>query len=53
MFGQLSDVVDNVYGIDAALALETCQHLLNDISSHVLIAEAGGTVIGFVSLAVR
>ncbi|MCK5182525.1 MAG: GNAT family N-acetyltransferase [Dehalococcoidia bacterium] len=49
----LTDAMDNTEGIDTGIALKTCQYLLNDDSSHFLVAAMEGTPVGFMNFTVR
>jgi GNAT superfamily N-acetyltransferase len=49
----LANAMDNTEGIDIRIALKTCEHLLNDTSSHFLVAVMEGIPVGFINFTVR
>jgi len=49
----LTNAMDNTEGIDTGIALKTCQYVLNDTSSHFLVAARGETPVGFINFTVR
>jgi len=49
----LTNAMDNTEGIDIGIARKTCEHLLNDASSHFLVAAMEGTPVGFIYFTVR
>jgi len=49
----LTNAMDNTEGIDIGIAIKTCEHLLNDASSHFLVAAMEGTPVGFINFTVR
>jgi GNAT superfamily N-acetyltransferase len=53
LLAELADAMDNVEGIDTGIALKTCRQLLNDGSSHILVAAREGTPVGFINFTVR
>lgn len=40
-------------GMDVDTALKTCENLLHDYNSHMLVAAVDGTPVGFISFAIR
>ncbi len=49
----LADAMDNTEGIDTGIAIKTCEHLLNDASSHILVAAKEKSPVGFINFTVR
>jgi GNAT superfamily N-acetyltransferase len=49
----LTDAMDNTEGIDTGIALKTCEQLLNDASSHFLVAAREGIPVGFINFTIR
>ena len=49
----LTNAMDNTEGIDTGIALKTCEQLLNDASSHILVAAREETPVGFINFTVR
>jgi len=49
----LTDAMDDTEGINTGIALKTCEQLLNDASSHFLVAAMEGTPVGFINFTVR
>ncbi len=53
LLADLINAMDNTEGIDIGIALKTCEHLLNDASSHFLVAAMEGSPVGFIHFTVR
>ena len=53
LMAELSDSVDNDEGFDMDVVSENLRILLRDDSFHLLVAEANGSVVGVISLAIR
>jgi ribosomal protein S18 acetylase RimI-like enzyme len=53
LLAELVNAMDDTEGIDIAIALKTCEHLLSDASSHLLVAEIGRSPVGFINLTIR
>jgi GNAT superfamily N-acetyltransferase len=53
LLAELVNAMDDTEGIDIGIALKTCEHLLNDTSSHFLVAEIEGSPVGFINFTVR
>jgi len=53
LLADLIHALDDTEGIDIRTAVKTCQNLLNDAGSHLLVAETAGTVVGFINFAIR
>lgn len=52
----LEDLIDamvNTEGIDTGIAVKNCERLLNNASSHILVAAREGTPVGFINFTVR
>ena len=49
----LTDAMDNTEGIDTGIAIKTFEQLLNDATSHFLVAAMEGTPVGFINFTVR
>jgi GNAT superfamily N-acetyltransferase len=49
----LTNAMDDTEGIDVGIALRTCEHLLKDAGSHLLVAEIEGTPVGFINFTIR
>jgi len=49
----LTNAMDNTEGIDTGFALKTCEQLLNDAGSHILVAAREETPVGFINFTVR
>lgn len=49
----LVDAMDSTEGIDTEIALKNYERLINDASSHFLVAAREGTPIGFINFTVR
>ncbi|MFW6105231.1 MAG: GNAT family N-acetyltransferase [Chloroflexota bacterium] len=49
----LTNAMDNTQGIDIGIAIKTCERLLKDASSHILVAAIEGTPVGFINFTVR
>lgn len=49
----LTNTMDDTEGIDIGTALKTCELLLNDASSHILVAAMEGTAVGFINFTIR
>ena len=50
---ELIEAMGNTEGIDIKLIAENCRNLLNEVNSHILVAEIGGVVVGFVNFTTR
>jgi ribosomal protein S18 acetylase RimI-like enzyme len=50
---ELIEAMGNTEGIDVKLIAENCQNLLSEANSHILVAEIGGVVVGFVNFTTR
>jgi len=50
---ELIEAMGNTEGIDIKLIAENCRNLLNEVNSHILVAEIGGFVVGFVNFTTR
>ena len=50
---ELIEAMGNTEGIDIKLIAENCQNLLSEANSHILVAEIGGVVVGFVNFTTR
>jgi len=50
---ELTNAMDNTEGIDIGIALKTCEQLLNDASSHFLVAAREGISVGFINFTIR
>jgi len=50
---ELIEAMGNTEGIDIKLIAENCQNLLSEANSHILVAEIGGVVAGFVNFTTR
>jgi len=50
---ELVEAMEDKQGTDVHSAIRNCQALLNHANSHILIAEARGSVVGFVNFTVR
>jgi ribosomal protein S18 acetylase RimI-like enzyme len=46
---ELIEAMGNTEGIDIKLIAENCRNLLNEVNSHILVAEIEGVVAGFVN----
>jgi GNAT superfamily N-acetyltransferase len=53
LLAELIDAMDSTEGIDIQIAVKTCGRLLNDASSHFLVAAMQGTPIAFIHFTVR
>ena len=49
----LTNAMDDTEGIDIGIAIKTCEHLLNDASSYLLVAAMEGTPVGFINFTIR
>ena len=49
----LTDAMDSTEGIDNEIALKTCEQLLNNAYSHLLVAALEDTPVGFIHFTVR
>jgi GNAT superfamily N-acetyltransferase len=49
----LTNAMDDTEGIDIGIAIKTCEHLLNDASSYILVAAMEGTPVGFINFTIR
>jgi GNAT superfamily N-acetyltransferase len=49
----LTNAMDDTEGIDIRIALETCEHLLNEASSYFLVAAMEATPVGFINFTIR
>jgi len=50
---ELIETMGNTEGIDIKLIAENCQNLLSEANSHILVAEIGRVVVGFVNFTTR
>jgi len=50
---ELIEAMGNTEGIDIKLIAENYRNLLNEVNSHILVAEIGGVVVGFVNFTTR
>jgi GNAT superfamily N-acetyltransferase len=50
---ELIEAMGNTEGIDIQLIAENCRNLLNEVNSHILVAEIEGVVAGFVNFTTR
>ena len=50
---ELIEAMGNTEGIDIKLIAENCRNLLNEVNSHILVAEIEGVVVGFVNFTTR
>ena len=50
---ELIEAMGNTEGIDIKLIAENCQNFLSEANSHILVAEIGGVVVGFVNFTTR
>ncbi|GAI22023.1 unnamed protein product, partial [marine sediment metagenome] len=50
---ELIEAMGNTEGIDIKLIAENCRNLLNEVNSHILVAEIEGVVAGFVNFTTR
>jgi len=50
---ELIETMGDTEGIDVKLIAENCQNFLSEANSHILVAEIGGVVVGFVNFATR
>jgi len=50
---ELTNALDNTEGIETGIALKTCEQLLNDASSHFLVAAREGIPVGFINFTIR
>jgi len=50
---ELVNAMDNAEGIDPGIAARTCEQVLNDASSHILVAATEGMPVGFINFTVR
>jgi len=50
---ELIEAMGNTEGIDIKLIAENCQNFLSEANSHILVAEIGGVVAGFVNFTTR
>ncbi|GAG23680.1 unnamed protein product, partial [marine sediment metagenome] len=50
---ELIEAMGNTEGIDIKLIAENCQNFLSKANSHILVAEIGGVVVGFVNFTTR
>jgi len=50
---ELIKAMGDTEGIDIKLVAENCQNLLSENNSHILVAEIGGVVVGFVNFTTR
>jgi GNAT superfamily N-acetyltransferase len=49
----LTNAMDVTEGIDIEIAIKTCERLLNDASSHILVAAIEGTPVGLINFTIR
>jgi len=50
---ELIETMDNTEGINIQLVLENYRNLLSDASSHFLVAEIEGVIVGFINFTTR
>ena len=50
---ELIEAMGNTEGVDTKLITENCLNLLNEVNSHILVAEIEGVVAGFVNFTTR
>ncbi|MEM2897613.1 MAG: GNAT family N-acetyltransferase [Candidatus Bathyarchaeia archaeon] len=50
---KLIESMDSKKGIDTNAVIENCRNLLSDLNTHILVAEADGTIIGFINFTIR
>jgi len=50
---ELIEAMGSTEGIDIKLIAENCQNLLSEANSHILVAEIGRVVVGFVNFTTR
>ena len=50
---ELTNAMENTEGIETGIAIDNCEHLLEDGDSHFLVAAAEGTPVGFINFTVR
>ena len=50
---ELITTIDNSNGIDVDHVLDNCQHLLQDPSSFLFVAELNNTLVGFITVTLR
>jgi GNAT superfamily N-acetyltransferase len=53
LLADLANAIDNTEGIDTGIAIKHCERLLNDASSHFLVAAMEDTPVGFINFSVR
>ncbi len=53
LMAELINAMDDTEGIDVGIALETWEQLLNDARSHLLMATAQETPVGFIHFTIR
>jgi GNAT superfamily N-acetyltransferase len=53
MLAELIHAMHNTEGVDIGIALATCERILNDAGSHLLVATAEGIPVGFINFTVR
>jgi GNAT superfamily N-acetyltransferase len=49
----LTNAMDDTEGIETGIAIKTCERLLNDASSHILVAAMEGTPVGLINFTIR
>ena len=50
---ELIEAMGNTEGIDIKLIAKNCRNLLNEVNSHILVAEVKGVIAGFVNFTTR
>jgi ribosomal protein S18 acetylase RimI-like enzyme len=53
LLAELINAMDDTEGIDIRAAIQTCNSLLKDASSHFLVAEIEGSPVGFINFTAR
>jgi len=53
LLGELINAMSNAEDMDISTALRTCERLLHDESSQMLVAEVEGTPVGFINFSIR
>jgi ribosomal protein S18 acetylase RimI-like enzyme len=53
LIGELLDAVENAGGLDREAAVENCRALIRDPQSHVLVAQVGSELAGFINFTTR
>jgi GNAT superfamily N-acetyltransferase len=49
----LTNAMDDTEGIETGIAIKTCERLMDDTSSHILVAAMEGTPVGLINLTIR